>query len=233
MENDLTIYIGFDEKESAAFFTLAHSIMRHASRPVKICPLNLKNLEGVYLREYDERQSNSFSFSRFLVPYLNSFSGTAIFMDCDMLVTSDIYKVLNEVDLSQRGVAVVKHDYKSKVLTKYLGNQQYNYPRKNWSSFIVWNCAYKRNRLLTPEYIRDADAATLHRFLWLDDNEIAELDSKWNFLVGEYELTEITPAIIHWTLGGPYFDEYGDTDYHELWSAEYDRMTHTEQIVND
>jgi len=147
-----------------------------------------------------------------------------------MLVTTDIFEVFDNLDLKECGVAVVKHEYKSKVDVKYLGNKQYNYPRKNWSSFILWNCGYEKNQILSPEYIATADAATLHRFRWLSDNEIAELSVKWNFLVGEYEPKDTIPNNIHWTLGGPYFDDYKDADYNELWFSEYALMTHTQQI---
>lgn len=224
------IFIGYDDKEAVSFHTLSHSIMRHASKPVAIIPLNLANLGSVYKRPHDPRQSNSFSFSRFLVPYLCNYQGSAIFMDCDMLVTSDICDLFDHLSCSEKPVHVVKHDYKSKVDVKYLGNKQYHYPKKNWSSFVFWNCEAEQNKCVTPKLVNESEPAYLHRFQWLDDSEIGEIEIKWNFLVGEYERMEATPNNIHWTLGGPYFNDYRDADYADLWHKEFELMTHCEQI---
>lgn len=223
------IFIGYDYKESAAYHTLCQSIIDHSSQPVAITPLNLKNLGGLYQREYDRRQSNSFSFSRFLVPYLMGHRGQAIFMDCDMLVTRDIVEVFKECSDANKAVHVVQHDYQSKVTEKYLGNKQYSYPRKNWSSFVHWNCEHPKNSVVNPEFVASESAAHLHRFLWLEDSEIGSIDVSWNFLVGEYDKPSSVPANIHWTLGGPYFREYQDADYADIWQEKFKRMTYTEQ----
>lgn len=224
------IFIGYDRDESAAFHTLCHSLLKFASQPIAITPVNLNNLRDYYFREYDQRQSNAFSFSRFLVPHLMNYNGQAIFMDCDMMVTSDIVEVFDQFKSTPFGVSVVKHDYESKVATKYLGNKQYSYPRKNWSSFIHWNCGHPKNQILTPQFIAHADAATLHRFLWLEDNEIGEIDATWNFLVEEYAQPSEIPKNIHWTLGGPYFQDYHDTDYADAWHESFAEMIYTRQV---
>lgn len=224
----LRIFIGYDPKETVAFHTLAESILDKSSIPVSITPLNLKNLGGIYRRNYDTRQSNEFSFSRFLVPYLCEYEGNALFMDCDMLLTADIAELLEVVERS-KPVSVVKHDYTSAVTVKYLGNKQYNYPRKNWSSFIFWNCGHVKNKVLTPEYIAEADAATLHRFLWLDDNEVGEIPRDWNWLVGEYETPTPDLKVLHWTLGGPYFHEYNNVYGADKWHYYLDKINFCQQ----
>lgn len=228
------IFIGYDEVESAAWHTLVHSLYTYSSEPLSIIPLKLSNLEGIYLRDHDTRQSNSFSFSRFLVPYLCEFSGSAIFMDCDMLVTTDIAAIFAELENKSEAVHVVKHDYIPNNDVKYLGKKQYSYPRKNWSSFIYFNCAHKKNRVLTPEAVRDESAAFLHRFSWLDDAEIGDLSRDWNHLVGEYDMPEILPKNIHWTVGGPYFREFKDADYAELWKSSFEQMKFVKDgVTND
>jgi len=230
MKKHLTIYIGYDSVESVAWHTLVHSIYFHSSQPVSIVPLNLNNLKGIYTRERDPKQSNDFSFTRFLVPYLNNYEGMAIFMDCDMLLRTDIYKIFEEVDTqTEKAVYVVKHDYEAKEGLKYLNTVQYSYPRKNWSSFILWNCNHISNRKVTADYVNSASAMELHRFLWLDDNEIGELDVRWNWLVGDYSNPPSDVKNIHWTLGGPYFNEFKDADFSEEWFKAVDKMKNCDQ----
>ncbi|MBM3402017.1 MAG: glycosyltransferase [Bacteroidetes bacterium] len=230
MKKHLTIYIGYDSVESVAWHTLVHSIYSHASQPVSIVPLNLNNLKGIYTRERDPKQSNDFSFTRFLVPYLNNYDGMAIFMDCDMLLRTDIYKIFDEIDnLTEKAVYVVKHDYEAKEGLKYLNTVQYSYPRKNWSSFILWNCNHTSNRKVTSDYVNSASAMELHRFLWLEDSEIGELDVRWNWLVGDYSNPPSDVKNIHWTLGGPYFNEFKDVDFSEEWSNSFEKMKNCDQ----
>ena len=225
----LKIFIGYDPKEAVAFHVLCHSLLEKSSKPISITPINLKNLRGLYSRQYDQRQSNEFSFSRFLVPYLCDYDGFGVYMDCDMLALGDISTILDDIN-ENHAVSVVQHDYESKVKVKYLGNKQYSYPRKNWSSFIVWNCAHPSNREVSPRFIGDADAATLHRFLWLKDEEIGKLSKKWNWLVGEYDNPAKDIKVLHWTLGGPYFEEYSNAEFSEEWNKEFKSMTFCKQI---
>ena len=225
----LKIFIGYDPKEAVAFHVLCHSLLERSSKPISVTPINLKNLKGLYSRQHDQRQSNEFSFSRFLVPYLCDHEGYGVYMDCDMLALGDISAILEDID-ENHAVSVVKHDYESKVKVKYLGNKQYSYPRKNWSSFIVWNCAHPSNKSVNPKFIADADAATLHRFLWLKDEEIGELSTKWNWLVGEYDKPTNDINVLHWTLGGPYFEEYSNTEFSDDWKKEFESMTFCKQL---
>jgi lipopolysaccharide biosynthesis glycosyltransferase len=224
----LKIFIGFDSKETVAFHTLAQSILSRATQPIALVPVNLLNLTQYYLRPFDARQSNSFSFSRFLVPYLCDFQGYALFMDCDMLVRCDIAELFEKIDAS-KAVSLVKHDYKSRVDEKYLGTKQYNYPRKNWSSLVLWNCEHEKNKVVTPEFIANQDAATLHRFLWLDEDDIGGLSVAWNWLVGEYENPTDDVKIVHWTLGGPYFNEYRNVDFADEWNKLKEAINYCQQ----
>lgn len=223
----LNIYIGFDQVESVAYHTLCHSILSRSSKPVSITPINLKNLKGIYTRKRDPKQSNEFSFSRFLVPYLNGYKGFALFMDCDMLVRTDINELFELRDVT-KAVQVVKHDYTPKNKTKYLGTTQYQYPRKNWSSVMLFNCAHYHCRKLTPDYINTATGLDLHRFSWTDDKYIGELPREWNHLVSEYEPNP-KAKIVHYTVGGPYFDEYMNCEFSGEWFEEKSIMQHCQQ----
>ncbi len=230
MKNKLTIYIGYDSVESVAWHTLVHSIYEHSSEPVNIVPLYLKNLRNIYKRERDPKQSNDFSFTRFLIPYLNNYEGMAIFMDCDMLLRTDIYDVFNEIiNQPKKAVYVVKHDYTPKEGLKYLNTVQYAYPRKNWSSFILWDCAHESNKKVDLNYVNNASAMELHRFMWLNDEEIGELDVRWNWLVGDYSNPPDDVKNIHWTLGGPYFNEFKNVDFSKEWFDSNEKMINCNQ----
>ena len=214
----IKVFIGYDPAESVAWHTMAESIYRQSTRPVAIIPLNLENLKGIYTRPRDPRQSNEFSFSRFLVPYLCDYQGIAIFFDCDMLLRTDISEILNVFTLQPgKAVYVVKHEYEPKSGLKYLNNIQYKYPRKNWSSAVVWDCGHPSNKTVDSAYVNNAEAHELHRFMWLKDEEIGDLDVRWNWLVGEYTEPPSDVKNIHWTLGGPYFNEYKNVDFASEW----------------
>lgn len=228
----IKVFIGFDKVESIAWHTFAHSIFRQSSNPVALIPLYLENLKGIYTRPRDQKQSNEFSFTRFLVPYLSNYEGYALFFDCDMLLREDITKIFEAVDKEPgKAVYVVKHDYVPNDQIKYLGTKQYAYPRKNWSSVILWNCAHPANRSVTPEFVNTASPMELHRFLWLKDDEIGELDVKWNWLVGEYENPPRDVKNVHWTVGGPYFIEYQNVDFSEEWFKENALMNFAAQKI--
>ena len=208
------IFIGYDPVEAIAFHTLVQSIMNKATVPFEITPLDIRNLP-MYTRPVDPKQSNEFSFTRFLVPYLSEYKGVSIYFDCDMMLRVDIAEVLQEVN--DKPVYLVKHDYTPKDKYKYLGTKQYNYSRKNWSSFVVWNCNHKSNKVVTDTFVNNATAEELHQFKFLKDNEIGELDIRWNWLVGEYNDPPDNVKNVHWTLGGPWFTKYKDVDFADEW----------------
>lgn len=212
----IPIFIGYDPREAIAYHVCANSIIRNASGPVQIIPLALS-----LLGDYEEKHtdgSNHFIYSRFLVPHLMDYNGWAIFMDGDMIVRDDIYK-LWELKESDKDVMVVKHDYETKMTTKYLGSKNENYPRKNWSSVILWNCASFPNKKLTPEYVQNATGAQLHRFQHIDDNRIGELPAEWNWLPDEYGANP-DAKLLHYTLGTPSFHEFATTPMGDEWHRE-------------
>ena len=213
----IPIFIGYDPREAIAFHTCANSIIRQASKPVSIIPLAL-NLFEDYTETHTDG-SNQFIYSRFLVPHLMHFQGHAIFIDGDMIVRGDIVE-LWEMRRPDLDVQVVKHDYKTKMTEKYLGAKNENYPRKNWSSVILWNCASFPNRRLTPEFIQRSTGAELHRFTWLEDSRIGELPKEWNWLDVEYDYNP-DAKLVHYTLGTPCFHEFANQgDFADEWHRE-------------
>jgi hypothetical protein len=223
----IKIFIGYDSVESTAWHTFAHSILRQSSRPVAIVPINIANLKEIYRRERDPKQSNDFSFTRFLVPYLCDYKGFGVFFDCDMMLRCDISEILDVTNTDPgKAVYVVKHDYLPRDDIKYLNTVQYRYPRKNWSSVVVWNCEHPSNKVVTPLYVNTASGMDLHRFTWLQDDQIGELDVRWNWLVGEYDEPPFDVKNVHWTVGGPYFQEFRDADFAEEWRTENQLMNY-------
>jgi hypothetical protein len=218
----LRIFIGWDSQEPIAFSVLADSILRRASVPVSITPLCLSSLRRLYTRERGPTESTEFSMTRFLVPYLSEYRGLSLFMDCDMLCQTDILALLMyQLADPGRAVYVVRHDYTPREGTKFLGHVQTSYPRKNWSSFMLFDNA--RCQALTPEYVNTATGLELHRFNWTDDDAIGSLPLDWNHLVGEYN-PDPDAKVLHWTLGGPWFDAYHNCEHADLWFAARDQM---------
>lgn len=215
----LRIFIGYDAREAEAFHVLVHSILRHASYPVAITPLVREQLTFCHRRPRGSRESTDFSLTRFLVPYLCGYQGQALFMDCDMLVRDDITEIVNWAEDFAPGcaVAVCQHDYQTKATTKFMGQANESYPRKNWSSFMFFNAA--KCHALTPDYVDTATPASLHRFAWVADEQIGALPLFWNHLVGEYPYRP-DARNVHFTLGTPCFPDYAACDYADEWFQE-------------
>ena len=215
----IPVFIGYDPREAVACSVLAHSIHTRASEPVSIAPLMLSQLKGVLTRERHPLQSTDFSFSRFLTPYLSGHAdgGWSLFMDCDMLMLEDIASLWALRD-EHYAVMVVKHDHVPRETTKFLGEPQTKYEKKNWSSVMLFNNA--RCKALTPEYVNSATGLELHQFKWLNDDAlIGALPERWNHLVG-YNAPRADAALVHYTLGGPYFPDYANCEYAGAWRRE-------------
>lgn len=222
----IRVFIGFDPRETVAWHVLSHSILARASAPVSLVPLALKNLDGLLTRERNPLQSTDFSFSRFLTPYLSGYEGWSVFMDCDMLMLDDIARLWALRD-ERYAVMCVKHDHRPEESTKFLGAPQTAYGKKNWSSVMLFNNA--RCRALTPDYVNTASGLELHQFKWLGDDElIGPLPKGWNHLVG-YEAPRAGVSNVHFTIGGPYFDEYRDCEYAAEWRVARDAILRVDQ----
>lgn len=222
----MKVFVGYDPREDIAYQVCKHSIVSKQPN-AEVRPLVQKELRhaGWYTRPVDKLASTEFTFTRFLVPELTNFEGWALFMDCDMILTTDIKKLFDQAN-DDYAVMCVQHDYTPKEGVKMDGQTQTVYPRKNWSSVMLINCGHPSNKKLTRDLVNDLEinGAYLHRFSWLKDEEIGSLDHTWNYLVGVYDDIE-TPKLIHYTEGGPYFDDYFYCDYHQLWKDEFKAMT--------
>lgn len=222
MSKFIFVVVGFDQRESVAYHVFCQSVLETSSYPVCFLPLAVNTLRG--FRDNHIDGSNQFTYSRFLTPFLTNFTGWAIYADGDMVCTKDIadlWKLRDET----KAVQVVKHNYKTKKPFKYLGNKNEDYPRKNWSSLILWNCSHPANKVLTAEFIQGKPGSFLHRFSWLEEKEIGELPIEWNWLAIEYP-DNINANIIHYTLGTPCFNHYSQSSMSSFWHSAYKRTNH-------
>jgi len=217
----IRVFIGFDPRETVAYHVLAHSIQARASVPVAIAPLALSQLRHLLTRERHPLQSTDFAFSRFLVPCLSGYSGWSLFMDCDMLMLDDIARLWQLRD-ARYAVQVVKHDHQPRESVKFLGAAQTQYRKKNWSSVMLFNNA--RCTRLSPAFVNAASGLELHQFKWLASEDlIGELPHRWNHLVG-YDDPAAAVSLAHFTMGGPYFEQYAQGPLADAWRRERDAM---------
>ena len=227
------IYIGWDSREDIAYTVAKHS-MEMMSRDVWVRPLVQHELrdEGIYTRTVDKLGSTEFTFTRFLVPYLNDYKGWALFTDCDVLALDDMNKLFELAD-DKYALMCVKHDYTPSETMKMDGQQQTIYPRKNWSSVVLWNCSHPSNSVVTPELVNTESGMYMHRFMWLKDEEIGEIPYQWNYLVGWYQSKD--PKLVHYTEGGPWFEEYKNCEYSKEWKdilcLKYDLVNHVKDRI--
>src|SRR5210317_1162436 len=224
-KNSMKVFVGYDTREDIAYQVCKHSIVSKQPK-ADVRALNQQELRdtGWYNRPLDKLASTEFTFTRFLIPELSNFNGWALFMDCDMILTTDIKELFDQVD-DQYAVMCVQHDYTPREGIKMDGQKQTIYPRKNWSSVVLWNCGHPSNATLTQDLVNDIElnGAYFHRFSWLKDEEIGSIDHTWNYLVGVYDDIE-TPKLIHYTEGGPWFENYRDCEFHQLWKSELKDM---------
>lgn len=219
----ITVFIGYDPRESVAYHVLTQSILDKSSLPVRIIPLHTPMLS-----DFDGRQdgTNAFIYSRFLIPEIMNFDGWAIYLDSDMLLRTDIAELWAMRDQT-KAVQVCKHDYKTKAKRKSVGtameSANEDYPRKNWSSMVMWNCSHPSNKIVQREFASQAGGRILHRFSWLNDDEIGGLPIEWNWLVGEYPYSD-KAKLVHFTLGIPGFDFYRSCDYSGEWKDSLEQV---------
>lgn len=225
----IRIFVGYTEGAGVLYDVLQHSIQRHSSQPVSIAPIMLRQLRGIHARPRDPKQSTDFSFSRFLVPHLCGFDGWAIYMDNDMLLRGDI-ALLWALRDPCFALMCVQHEHVAAETTKFLGQPQTAYAKKNWSSLMLFNCG--ECKALTPEYVERASGLDLHQFRWLgDDARIGDLPKAWNHLVG-VDPPDAEAKNVHFTLGGPYYEGYESVEFAAEWRAEREHLRGSGDFVN-
>ena len=220
----INFFIGYDSKEDIAYRVCKYSLLKRSTVEVKVMSLKLDELVSrkLYTRDIDPLASTQFTYSRFLVPHLMNYKGWAVFCDCDFIFLNDVKNLMENLDTS-KAVYCVKHDYTPKEKHKMDGQKQTIYPRKNWSSFIVFNCSHPSTKKLSVQTVNKESGAFLHQFQWCNDDEIGSLDERWNWLEGwTSSHNNQTPFAVHYTRGGPWFTEWQDVEYADNWILERD-----------
>lgn len=227
----LSIWVGYDPRETEAFAVCRQSLRRHAPHvPTHAIALDEVRGAGLYWRPTSTKDgrlwddiseapmATEFAISRFLAPHLAG-EGWAVFMDCDILARTDLRELWASLD-PEYAVMCVKHpNYTPPDQIKMDGQLQTLYARKNWSSVMAINVDHPANRILTVERINELPGRDLHAFCWLKDHHIGALHPKWNWLVGVSD-PSIDPGLVHFTSGGPWFENYRDVPYADEWLAE-------------
>lgn len=226
------VFMGHTSYQKVVYDVAKFSI-ESRSPDVEVRPIVQSALRelGIYDRPIDALGSTEFSITRFLTPWLAGYKGWVLFCDNDVLCLDDINDLFDMADES-KAVMVVKHRYDVIEGIKLDGQKQTVYPRKNWSSVVLFNAGHPSNRQLTPELVNSATPLYLHRFQWLEDEEIGELPVAWNWLVGVYN-NHNAARLVHYTDGGPYFKSYRNCPLAHLWEDEYHRMTGKEFTEDD
>jgi lipopolysaccharide biosynthesis glycosyltransferase len=222
----LKAFIGWDSREPEAYEVARSSLLRHASIDVEVAPIKLQDLvdQEIYTRQVDPLASTEFTYSRFFTPLLAGFEGWALFFDCDFLWLDDIAPLLDYCD-DDKAVFCVQHDYTPKETAKMDGKVQTQYPRKNWSSFMFFNAAHPSTRQLTPAVINRESGAYLHRMQWAEDPEIGALPTEFNWLEGWNSVDQDgRPRAVHFTRGGPWFEDWQNVDFAKEWLEEAARV---------
>lgn len=217
----MKVFIGYDSRENIAYQVAKASLLKHTSIPLEITPIVQNDLRyrGIYQREPDALSSTEFSFTRFLTPYLAGYKGWALFCDCDFLFRGDIAAITDYMD-GAKAVMCVPHEYKPTEAVKMDGKAQHQYPRKNWSSFVLFNCEHPQVKMLTPEVVNTQTGMYLHRFQWLTDDLIGELPIAFNYLEGWHTKDDCpNPIAVHFTRGGPWFNEWKNVEYAAEWNT--------------
>ena len=220
----INFFIGYDPKEDIAYRICKYSLLKRASTTVKVFSLKLDELiaKKLYTRTVDPLASTQFTYSRFLVPKLMNYTGWAVFCDCDFIFLDDVNNLIKNLDNS-KALYCVQHDYTPKEKHKMDGQKQTIYPRKNWSSFILFNCSHPSTKNLTVETVNSENGAYLHQFKWCKNEEIGKLDERWNWLEGwTSNHNNNKPFAVHYTRGGPWFSEWQDVEYAKEWINERD-----------
>ncbi len=232
----LSLFIGYEPREDEAYQVCVHSVKKRASIPVDIAPIKLLEMrqQKLYTRLYSKRNgqmfdlisdapmSTEFAISRFLTPLLSKklypHNQWAIFCDCDFLWLDDIAKLAALADLKY-AVMCVQHHHEPTETVKMDAQMQVRYARKNWSSLMMFNTGHPSNEVLTTELINKVPGRDLHRFCWLKDEEIGALPTAWNWLEGSSD-PSIKPSIVHYTRGGPWFENMRNCAYAQEWLDE-------------
>ena len=206
----LQIFAGYDLRQEDGWKVFEKSLMATTPGPYALTPMT-GSLRG----------TTAFTECRYLVPYWMGYKGMAIVLDgSDMMLREDLNKLAQHFD-PIFACQVVMHEYKTTDKRKYRGStmeaDNVDYPRKNWTSVMLVNCAHRAWRVLTPETLKIYTPEGLHRLAFIEDRFIGGLPSEWNYLVGETYPVRGDAKLVHFTLGIPGLSHYHNSEYADEW----------------
>ena len=220
-----TIFIGYDSSnygQQLAYNVCKKSLLKYNNN-INIIQLNKKELENknIFNRK-DNTGSTEFTYTRFLCPFLhnlynkNNNNNWVLFCDSDFLWFCDIEEIFNQYNNPKYAVYCVKHQYQEcKNKFKMDGKKQEWYPKKNWSSLMLFNCSHPSIKNLSTDNINNKNAKGLHRMEWCKEEEIGEIDKKYNYLVGYYN--DLNYKALHYTDGGPWYENFRECEFKKEW----------------
>lgn len=244
---EFRIFVGHDPREQDAYDVCVRTLRAFSTIALDIRPLSMIDLaaSGVYTRKtvrdaegrlWDEcagkrtPMSTTFSLARFFVPYLCKYRGSALFVDCDFMFRADVSELARLASRPEYAVQVVKHCYYVRPGDKMDGQINEAYPRKNWSSLVIWNCSHSANLALTPKLINEARPSYLHGFRWLKDELIGDVPIEWNWIA-------VDPRAVHFTYGVPTMPGHENEPYADEWISHYRELRgdgrRTQSIAQD
>jgi hypothetical protein len=229
------VFVGTDDRFGAAYQVCVRSLCERSRAAVDVQPLMFEHLRGLGLYTRPTARvdgylwdaisgaamSTKFAIARFFVPRLQD-QGWALFCDSDFLFRAPVDDLFALAD-PKYAVMVVKHDHRPEETSKMDSQPQQAYPRKNWSSLILWNCEHVRNRMLHERLLNQRPGRDLHAFCWLDDELIGELPAAWNWLDGISPPVDDVKAV-HYTRGTPDLDGYANAAFAGEWYATLRRV---------
>jgi lipopolysaccharide biosynthesis glycosyltransferase len=213
------VFVGWDSREPEAYDVCAYTLRKASSVPLDIVPIRQADLRqaGLYWRDADPLASTEFTYTRFLVPQMAGYEGWALYCDCDFLWTGDVAELFAAGIDDRNAVACVHHDHRPTEASKMDGKVQTSYPRKNWSSLMLFNCGHTSTQQLTADVVNTQTGAYLHRMQWAKDDEIGSVDPTWNWLEGHSPVGPTPPKAIHYTRGGPWMENWRHVQYADRW----------------
>jgi len=213
----IKVFIGYDSSQDYSdkfsdivnppYVVCKQSILNNVNREVEIIPIKIAALKelGLYYRKEDLSSTTEFTYSRFMVPYLSDYKGISIFCDSDFLWKCDILETLDYIN-DDFAVSCVHHDYTPSNNTKMDGKIQTTYPRKNWSSLMIFNNEHPLTKKLNVDLVNTETPQYLHRMQWAGEH-IGKIPVEYNWLVGDYKIID-NPKALHYTNGGPWYNDY-------------------------
>ena len=229
------IFISWDNREAIGSIVCKFSLQLNTAEPkLSIQYVNQKqlrkeklyyrksftNANGQYFDSIDNKPfSTEFSFTRFLVPEIcrqQHLDGWALFLDGDIVVNEDINKLFDLAD-EKYAVMCVKFNWLPDKTDKQKmdGMIQTRYNKKLWSSMMLFNLNHPAVKKLDHIAVNQSSGSYLHKFQWVDDKAIGALPESWNYVPEVSSGDEINA--VHYTKGGPWFKEYREGEYAEVW----------------